>query len=612
MKIRSAGWVLGVAVFLAGGGHRLWGQETPAAGETAAPEIPAPPGAAAPAQVSLGNGAPAGSIEGELISIKLNDVPMDKAVQMFMDISGANIIAAQTNLTGRVTVNLKDVDWREALRGMLELHGMTLIEKGGEKGKTAPIFYVVTERAADAPEPVFIENFILRYKRPATLVDGVTALIAPQGKVLHSSGNMLTIMATADALKNARKLIEETDLRIPQVLIEAKFVELNDQAIKDLGINWQSLEGFQVGVGGLRWEMGDSRSVDERGQRTYRTFDERVGSATTINEVNKRSLFEDNTRKFFDINGVQYQESTTSYEEVPPGSGNIITTTRVTPTREINNPVSSLRASGAKQEDTYRLGTNDSFERPRVDARLFSSVKSAVLTADDFRFTLSALQQSGGADVISNPKIVVASGERATIHVGRKDPEIKAVADTNLQGRLTYQRDGWIESGVRLEVLPIVNTTDSISVTISPQLSRIAGFQESGDTRVRIPILSTREITSQFSLPSGRTVAIGGLTETADREVVKKVPLLGDLPLIGKYLFTHTHTERVQDEIIIFVTLAVAETEDMNTLSGIPADGRLIRSRLLSGESDVRLLPRGAQLPAAPEEESPMPPAEAQ
>lgn len=543
-------------------------QETPARAETAAVDT-----APAPDRVPLGESPTAGTIEGQLISIKLNDVPMDKAVQMFMDISGANIIAAQTNLTGRVTVNLKDVDWREALRGMLELHGMTLIEKGGEKARGEPIFYIVTERAADAPEPVFIENFVLRYKRPESLVEGVTALVAPQGKVLYSGGNMITILATAGGLKNARKLIEETDLRIPQVLIEAKFVELNDQAIKDLGINWQSLEGFQVGLGGLRWEMSDENRVEQRGTRT-----------------SQDSLAaEQSAQRFFDIKGKPYEEKTTEYEEVPPGSGNVITTTRVTPTFS----------------DSKRTGNNEAMDRSRVDSRLFSSVKSAVLTADDFRVTLSALQQNGGADVISNPKIVVASGERATIHVGRKDPEIKAVADTNLQGRLTYQRDGWIESGVRLDVRPIVNTTESISVTISPQLSRVVGFQESGDTRVRIPILSTREITSQFSLPSGRTVAIGGLTETADREVVKKVPLLGDLPLIGKYLFTHTRTERVQDEIIIFVTLAVAETGEMTALSGIPADGRIIRARLMTGEDgNVRLRDRGV-VPAPEAADSP-------
>ncbi len=529
-----------------------------AAAQTAEAQTPA--GETPPDRVPISETPSSGSIEGGQITIKFNDVPMDKAVQMFIDISGANIIASSTNLPGRVTVNLKDVEWRSALRSILEVHGLTLLEKGAD---TASPVYVIVPRPPDAPEPLFIENFVLRYKRPEALLDGVKSLLAPNGQILHSGGNMLTILGTADALRNARKLVEEVDLRIPQVLIETKFVELNDQAIKDLGINWQSLEAFQFRLGNLSWGMKDENTVNQTNTRSARDFRENEQAST----------------RFYDVKGKPYEEKQTTYEEVPPGSGNIITSVKITPT----------------QSDTVRVGSSDSMDRSRVDAHLFSSVKSAVLSADDFQFTLSALQQSGGADVISNPKIIVSSGEQAKIHVGRKDPKIKANRDSSGEGFTTYEAsDTWIESGVSLEVTPIVNTMESISVKIKPTLSRIVGFQESGDVRVRFPILQTREISSQFSLPSGRTVAIGGLTETQDREVVKKIPVLGDLPLIGRYLFSHTHTERTQDEIIIFVTLAVAETDAMQLDSGIPADGRIIRTRMapVADGSDVQLRPR--------------------
>ena len=545
-------WAIGIS-------NAARAQTTELLPDAAAADAQTPGNDAVPDRVPISAPPSADVAEGGRITIKVNNVTLDQAVQLFMDTVGANIITPSTNLPGRVSVNLKDVEWRAALKNILETHGHTLIEKGAD---TPSPVYIVAPRPPDAPEPLFIENFVLRYKRPEALIDGVKALVAPNGQVLHSGGNMLTILATADALRNARKLVEEVDLRIPQVLIEAKFVELNDQAIKDLGINWQSLEAFQLRLGGLQWDLKDQSGVEQTNTRTSKDFRESERSAT----------------RFFDVKGKPYEEKQTTYEEVPPGSGNVITATKITPT----------------QSNTEREGRNEAMDRSRVDSRTYASVKTALLSADEFQFTLSALQQSGGADVISNPKIVVASGERATILVGRKDPEIKAVADNNLQGRLTYQREGWIESGVRLDVQPIVNTADSISVSITPQLSRVVGYAESGDTRVKIPILSTREINSQFSLPSGRTVAIGGLTETQDREVVKKIPLLGDLPLIGRYLFSHTHTERIQDEIIIFVTLAVAESDDMHALSGVPADGRLIRERIApAGDgSNVQLRPR--------------------
>ena len=75
-------------------------------------------------------------------------------------------------------------------------------------------------------------------------------------------------------------------------------------------------------------------------------------------------------------------------------------------------------------------------------------------------------------------------------------------------------------------------------------------------------------------------MAIGGLTESNNHENEKKIPLLGDIPFIGRYLFRHTHTEKVQDEVIIFVTVGVLSPENMLETSGIPLEGKLIHKHL--------------------------------
>lgn len=516
--------------------------------ETTTAEEPAEAVGAVPERIPVVETTVPAVLENGLISIQLDDVPLETAVKMFIGVAGANIIASSTNLTGRVTVNLRDVEWRTALQSILEIHNLTLVEKRPDSQ-----VYVIVPRPADAPEPMFIENFILQYKRPEALVTGVKELLGANGKVLHSGGNMLTVMATAGAMPNVRQMIMDVDQPVPQVLIEAKFVELNDSAIKNLGINWQSLEGLTVSLTQptmdfyreeIRRRMDQDARVATDSARTASSFDSsRLSTPTTDLATGVGTGTDAYTRRREEARGsshADYRVSGRNFEDFDSETGEM---TMVSP---------------------YDMEETRAY--------------SAILTAPEFAVTLSALQQTGGVDVISNPKLVVASGERATIHVGRKDPEIKAVADTNLEGRLTYQREGWIESGVRLDVTPIVNTPNSISVTIMPQLSRVIEYQESGDVKVRLPILSTREISSQFILPSGRTVAIGGLTETTDRETVRKIPFLGDLPLIGKYLFSHRRTERVQDEIIIFVTLAIAETEMMNSSSGIPTEGQLIRA----------------------------------
>lgn len=538
IAVATCGCLVGVALAQEPQTPPEVGAESPPAAQSA-PAEPVP--VAAPAEATLENG---------LITIQVDDVPLETVVRMFINITEANIIASSTNLTGKVTASLRNVEWRTALKSLLEIHNLTLIEREPDSK-----VYAIVPRPPDAPEPMFVENFVLRYKRPDTLVSGVKDLLGANGRVLHSSSNMLTVMATSSVLPAVRRFIEQVDQAIPQVLIEAKFVELNSSAIKNLGINWQSLEGVTVSVTQPRLELSREdvrRRLDQDAQVASQVVQRNAGDSIS------RSLNRSRDLATGDISGSE------GY------------------TRNRINSLSSAQVDATLQGKNFEDFDAESGKISSVPVfnRTDRQAFSAILTASEFAVTLSALQQLGGVDVISNPKIVVASGERATILVGRKDPEIKAVADTNLQGRLTYQRDGWIESGVRLEVTPVVNTDERISVTITPQLSRVIDYQESGDTRVRIPILSTREITSQFTLPSGRTVAIGGLTETSDRETVKKIPLLGDLPLIGRYLFSHTKKERNQDEIIIFVTLAIADADQMSETSAIPSEGQLIQQRL--------------------------------
>ena len=137
----------------------------------------------------------------------------------------------------------------------------------------------------------------------------------------------------------------------------------------------------------------------------------------------------------------------------------------------------------------------------------------------------------------------------------------------------------YIKTGVEVDVRPVVNTESNITIRIVPVLSRTLP-RGAGQLEGDLPPISKREIHSEFNLEAGRTVAIGGLTTTDDRESVRKIPLLGDIPIIGKYLFSHTHTEKLQDEVIIFVTVGMASPETITVSAGIPTEGKLIHRHL--------------------------------
>ena len=101
-----------------------------------------------------------------------------------------------------------------------------------------------------------------------------------------------------------------------------------------------------------------------------------------------------------------------------------------------------------------------------------------------------------------------------------------------------------------------------------------------GEANTSFPVTQIRKIETEFNLESGKTVAIGGLTETSENESVKKIPILGDIPIIGKYLFTHTRTEELQDEVMIFVTVDMGNPEVLEPNTGIPRASRLIHRHL--------------------------------
>ena len=129
---------------------------------------------------------------------------------------------------------------------------------------------------------------------------------------------------------------------------------------------------------------------------------------------------------------------------------------------------------------------------------------------------------------------------------------------------------------MKLTVEPTINTEENITVRIVPELSRLLGEKIVGEANTSFPITQIRKITTEFNLESGKTVAIGGLTETSENESIKKIPVLGDIPVIGKYLFTHTHTEETQDEVMIFVTVDMGNPPDLGDDTGIPRSSRLI------------------------------------
>lgn len=525
----------------------------------------------------------AGIEEGEedLITISLDSAPLSDVVRMFSRISGANIVAG-TNLVGSVTVSMHDVPWEPALRAILDSVDLVLVEK------TESIYSIVSKNDL-AAEPVTIETMFLEYSSVSNVLPVVSKMLVSTNSSVSAfpSANALVVQETAQRLNEIRQTVRKIDVPRAQVYIETKFIELNDSAIEDLGLDWQVLQGYTVTAGNIG---GGYQRTKTRATVNEAALQQSNSDSTSIlRSSNRNNVQYDSSGTYLDPNtgspvtaSVSGRNALLSFTPATTAGGGDNAQPGTAETYDLGNVVPALEnVSGNAFESLVGSAFTKGLSISDMDD--ISQFYGATLGASDLAVTLSALKQNDGVDVVSNPKIIVANGETATIHVGRNEPNVtaKPQGDTGDRFAIALDEDNpYIEIGVKLEVTPTVNNKDNIGLHIVPELSRKIGDLQVGVVGVSYPITQIRRIETEFQLPSGRTVAIGGLTETRDAESINKVPLLGDLPVIGKYLFTHKHMEQVQDEVVIFVTVGLAESKDLVEVSGIPGEGELIHRHL--------------------------------
>ncbi len=155
--------------------------------------------------------------------------------------------------------------------------------------------------------------------------------------------------------------------------------------------------------------------------------------------------------------------------------------------------------------------------------------------------TLNLLVTSGKAKVLSRPSVMTLSGEQATIQIGGKIP----YTTTNSNGASNTQFEDY---GIILQFKPVVDAQNRINSMIHAEVSNISGQAVNGQ-----PIISTRRADSVINLSSGSPIVIGGLMDSSETKTVQKIPLLGDIPIIGEF-FKHTSKSRDKRELIIIVT----------------------------------------------------------
>jgi general secretion pathway protein D len=183
----------------------------------------------------------------------------------------------------------------------------------------------------------------------------------------------------------------------------------------------------------------------------------------------------------------------------------------------------------------------------------------------DLDFTIRALQEIGDLNVLSRPYILTSNNQRATITVGQ---EVPFVTDTRVtETGQTINSISYEDIGIILQVTPTINDESLVIMDVKPEISTMTGETVLVSDNVEAAVYAKRSTNSRVAVANGRTIVIGGLMQDKETGTIEKVPLLGDIPLLG-LLFQRNRTKTEKTELLIFLTPMVAQSgEDLENIS---------------------------------------------
>ena len=512
--------------------------------ETAPPAAaPAPAPVAAPVTVQ-GSEPTAGSVsrDKDTLSVDFPDEDIKTILRNVADLFELNLVVPDT-LTGKTSIKLRDVSWRQIFQVVLSPVGYTYIEEGN-------IIKIVSNESLQQ-EPGATEVFVLNNAKASDIKPTIDGLVdaATGGKiVIDNRSNALVITERPSRMGRIRTIIEQLDKATDQVMIESKFVEVTDRDVRNIGVNWASLQGMQLGVGNISQTFSRTRgqtssengsenvtyvsspSVDGNGNFTNSTILLPSGQVTNLPAT---------------ITG---QTGLAGFTPAVPG---------IPPTPAIGVP----GTPGYVAATPGTLGTPASGTALNTFTNLASlantgatsRVATAVFSSSDFNLIISALKTQNNTKIVSNPTIVTLNNTEGVIKIGQEFP-IPSYTYNAERGSFEVSGFAYKPIGIILKVTPQVNGRGVIKLNLEPEVSQQNGSTSFGGAGgASIPIIATRSAKTQVSLKDGYTMGIGGLITSSQDHGGTKVPVLGSIPVLGR-LFSSKNVNDSVTNLLIFIT----------------------------------------------------------
>lgn len=449
-------------------------------------------------------------IKEEKISLDLKGLDVVDVLKIISMRSGLNIVIGK-NVTGRVTMFLKDVDIWDAFEIIIASNNLAYDKKDNIINIMTDKEYefIYGERFADRKRLLMKE---LKYAKAQDVSKSLVQIKSNIGRIVIDEGtNTLVILDTVEKIAQMSPVIENLDKPIETKVFELKY------AIAEK-VSGKILEALTKGIGTMR--------TDERTNKIAITdYPAKIGEVSKLIEA-----FDEKPRQVrIDAEIIEISPEKDEFKLGIDWDAWISKNIRIASSFPMGN-IAKLSLGSA----TGSLAVSEKFDRKGI---------------------IDLLRTIGKTKILSSPTIMALNNQEAKILVGTKEAYITSTTSQGGTGtQVTAQAVNFVDVGIKLYVTPTINKDGLVIMKIKPEVSSSKLTDLTSEGKItQVPIVTTSEAETTVGVKDGSTIVIAGLKKDKKEREVKKIPFFGDIPILG-FAFRSFSSTLTKTELVIFLT----------------------------------------------------------
>lgn len=431
--------------------------------------------------------------------------------------------SGQKHYTGKkLTLNFQNIPVRAVLQILADFTGKNIVVSGSVGGN-------ITLRLHDVPWD-----------------EALDIILKTQGLAMHQTGDVLMIAPAAEFARQEQEQLQAQNQIQSLAPLDTAYIQVNYAKAADIASLIKSQKNSLLSDRGsvstdtrtntLIVHDTDSHIAQIRG--LVRVLDVPVRQVLIESRiVVAQNDYERDLGARFGVTGVHVGQNST-----------------IATTGSLNGTGEMLNGQTGGSPGPYPVPPNLN-DRLNVNVPVSNPVGQFAVSILNSNFEvdleLSALQAEGKGEVVSSPRVITANQQQAEIEQGVEIPYQNASSS----GATTVQ---FKKAVLSLQVTPQITPDDRILMNIEVHKDSVGSYVPTANGG-QVPSIDTRTVTTQVLVDNGDTVVLGGIYEITRNTTVNKVPLLGDIPLLG-VLFRQTQNTNNKDELLIFVTPKILAT----------------------------------------------------